>query len=44
MHSPGHRENILSPGYDGLGVGLDIGSLQGYSPASVWVQHFGERC
>ena len=44
MHSPGHRENILSPGYHGLGVGLDIGSLEGYSPASVWVQHFGERC
>ena len=44
MHSPGHRSNILSPGYDGLGVGLEIGSFEGYSPASVWVQHFGERC
>ncbi len=44
MHSSGHRHNILSAGYDGLGVGLEIGSLEGYSPASVWVQHFGERC
>lgn len=44
MRSPGHRENILGPRYDGLGVGLVIGSLDGYSPAYVWVQHFGERC
>ncbi len=44
MHSPGHRENILDPSYDSLGVGLVVGPLDGYSPADVWVQHFGERC
>jgi len=44
MNSPGHRENILDPHYDGLGVGLVVGPLSGYSPAYVWVQHFGQRC
>jgi uncharacterized protein YkwD len=44
MRSPGHRENILELGYDGLGVGLVVGALDGYSPAYVWAQHFGRRC
>ena len=44
MHSPPHRENILSGGYDSFGVGLDVGGLDGYRDAHVWVQHFGGHC
>ena len=44
MHSPGHRDNILSRGFDQFGVGLDIGGLDGYRSAHVWVQHFGDHC
>ncbi len=44
MGSPEHRQNILARGYDGLGVGLDIGRLGRYSRAYVWVQHFGDLC
>ena len=44
MHSPGHRDNILSPGFEHFGVGLDIGGLDGYRNAHVWVQHFGDHC
>ena len=44
MHSAGHRDNILSRSFDQFGVGLDIGGLDGYSNAHVWVQHFGDQC
>jgi len=44
MHSPGHRDNILSPSFEHFGVGLDIGGLDGYRNAHVWVQHFGDHC
>jgi uncharacterized protein YkwD len=44
IDSPSHRENILSAGYDNLGVGLEVGGLEGYREAHVWVQHFGEHC
>ena len=44
MHSGPHRENILSPGYESFGVGLDVGGLGRYRDAHVWVQHFGEHC
>jgi len=44
MHSTGHRENILASDYSHFGVGLDVGPLDGYRRAHVWVQHFGKHC
>ncbi len=43
MNSPGHRENILSPSYSAIGVGLVTGRLEGHR-AHVWTQHFGRHC
>jgi uncharacterized protein YkwD len=42
LESPGHRENILGP-YSQIGIGLQIGTLDGYPDAHVWTQHFGWR-
>jgi len=42
MHSPGHRRNILDPGFRELGVGLALGkSGDGYQVE--WAQTFGTR-
>lgn len=43
LGSPGHRRNILGP-YEDVGVGLQVGTLDGEAEAHVWVQHFGARC
>lgn len=43
MRSSGHRRNILGP-YDDIGIGLQIGELEGNSGAHVWTQEFGARC
>jgi len=43
LHSDGHRNNILSPKYRDLGLGLRIGTLKGSSGARVWTAHFGYR-
>ena len=43
IHSSGHRRNILGAFHD-FGVGLRVGSLEGFSGAYVWTQHFGTRC
>jgi uncharacterized protein YkwD len=43
MRSSGHRENILGP-YDDVGIGLQIGELEGYGGAHVWTQELGARC
>jgi len=43
MGSPGHRRNILGP-YDDIGIGLQVGALEGYGGAHVWTQEFGSRC
>jgi uncharacterized protein YkwD len=40
MRSQGHRENILGP-FEEIGVGLRVGSLEGYAGAHVWTQNFG---
>lgn len=42
MHSQGHRENILGA-YEDTGIGLRIGSLEGFSGAHVWTEEFGSR-
>jgi uncharacterized protein YkwD len=43
MGSPGHRRNILGP-YGDIGIGLQIGELEGNRGAHVWTQEFGARC
>jgi uncharacterized protein YkwD len=43
VHSPEHLANILGQ-FNALGVGLDIGHLDGFRRAHVWVQHFGAHC
>ncbi len=42
MHSPGHRRNILDPGFKELGVGLALGR-SGDGWQTEWVQAFGSR-
>ncbi len=43
MRSAGHRRNILGP-YDDVGIGLQVGELEGHGGAHVWTQEFGARC
>ncbi len=42
MHSPGHRRNILDPGFRELGVGLALGR-SGDVYQMEWAQTFGTR-
>ena len=42
MHSQGHRENILGS-YEDTGIGLRVGTLEGYAGAHVWTEEFGGR-
>ena len=44
LHSDGHRENILTPGFTEVGIGYAGGqTFQGYSGAALWSQEFGTR-
>jgi uncharacterized protein YkwD len=43
MNSSGHRRNILGP-YEDIGIGLQVGELEGSGGAHVWTQQFGSRC
>lgn len=43
MNSQGHRENILRSSYDDIGIGLQIGVIEGVRGAHVWTQQFGVR-
>jgi uncharacterized protein YkwD len=43
MRSPGHRANILSPGFRDLGIAVRRGSFSGYPNAAVWVAEFGSH-
>ncbi len=43
LASPGHRANILGR-FAELGVGLEVGSLDGSAKAHVWTQHFVSGC
>jgi len=40
MHSAGHRRNILGS-YTDIGIGLQVGELEGNPGAHVWTQEFG---
>jgi uncharacterized protein YkwD len=44
VNSPEHLENMLESSYREVGVGLEVGQLNGYTGAHVWVTHFGEHC
>ncbi|HZR96440.1 MAG TPA: CAP domain-containing protein [Gaiellaceae bacterium] len=44
LHSSGHRDNILRPGYREIGIGyLANQTFQGSSGAALWSQQFGVR-
>ncbi len=43
MNSPGHRKNILEPGFRELGVGLALGQTGRGGHRIVWAQAFGTR-
>ena len=43
MRSSGHRENILGA-YEDIGIGLQVGRLEGAGGAHFWTQQFGARC
>jgi uncharacterized protein YkwD len=44
VHSPDHLANMLGDSFDEFGVALEVGPLNGYPDAHVWVTHFGSRC
>jgi uncharacterized protein YkwD len=44
VHSPEHLANMLGDSFDEFGVALEVGPLNGYPDAHVWVTHFGSRC
>jgi uncharacterized protein YkwD len=44
MNSAGHRRNILDPSFEDIGIGLQVGELEGNRGAHVWTQQFGSRC
>jgi uncharacterized protein YkwD len=44
VNSPEHLANILRAEYHDFGVGLEVGPLNGYPDAHVWVTHFGSLC
>ncbi|HEV7884604.1 MAG TPA: CAP domain-containing protein [Solirubrobacteraceae bacterium] len=45
MHSPGHRHNILNPGFRDIGIGIAIGAPEDVDgePAATYTTEFGTR-
>ena len=43
MNSPGHRANLLRPGWRRIGIGIARGTFQGYPGASVVTADFAGR-
>ena len=43
LESPGHRANLLRPGFRRIGIGAFVGSFQGASPATVVTADFAGR-
>ncbi len=41
MNSPTHKENIMSPDYEDIGIAVVVGTIDGYKTTLV-VQHFGK--
>jgi uncharacterized protein YkwD len=44
VYSPEHLANMLTASFDHFGVGMEIGPLNGYPDAHIWVTHFGSLC
>jgi uncharacterized protein YkwD len=44
IHSPEHLANMLSASFEQFGVGFEVGPLDGFDGAHVWVTHFGSHC
>jgi uncharacterized protein YkwD len=42
LQSPEHHENILGP-YKEVGIGVEVGALEGNEGAAVWTQDFGSH-
>jgi uncharacterized protein YkwD len=42
IESPEHHANILGP-YKEIGIGLQVGSIEGHEGAAVWTQDFGSH-
>lgn len=42
LQSPGHHANILGP-YREIGIGVQVGNLEGNEGAAVWTQDFGSH-
>jgi len=42
LQSPEHHQNILGP-YKEVGIGLQVGDLEGNEEAAVWTQDFGSH-
>jgi uncharacterized protein YkwD len=40
MQSPGHRANLLRPGWTRIGIGVRVGTFQGYGGAAVITADF----
>jgi hypothetical protein len=40
MNSPAHRDNILNPAFEEIGIGIEMGNMQGWD-AAVVTQNFG---
>jgi uncharacterized protein YkwD len=44
LRSPGHRENIIRPGWREIGIArLHVPHLFGYDGVTLWVTHFGSH-
>jgi uncharacterized protein YkwD len=43
IHSPEHLANILGR-YTQIGIGVEVGRLEGHGDAHVWTQDFGSHC
>ena len=44
MHSPGHRANILNPGFREIGIGVVTGAPEpGVENAATYATSFGHR-
>ena len=44
VKSPPHLSAILSKRYNEIGIGFQVGGLNGRRRARVWVQHFARLC
>jgi hypothetical protein len=43
MRSPGHRANILNPGFQDFGITVRRGAFSGHADAAVWVAEFARH-